>query len=33
MFIRQAINNDYILMSIDSNVNKYQSEGLKIFAD
>lgn len=30
MLIRQAINNDYILLSTDGNVNKYQSEGLKI---
>ena len=30
MLIWQAIRNDYIFISVDSNINKYRSEGLKI---
>ena len=30
MLIWQAIRNDYTLISIDSNVKKYKSEGLKV---
>jgi PIN domain nuclease of toxin-antitoxin system len=33
MLIWQAIRNNYTLMSIDSNVKKYTSEGLKVFID
>jgi len=31
MLIWQAIRNDYTLISVDNNVKKYKSEGLKIF--
>jgi PIN domain nuclease of toxin-antitoxin system len=30
MLIWQAIRNDYILISVDANVRKYASEGLKV---
>ena len=33
MLIWQAIRNKYTLMSVDSNVKKYTSEGVKVFAD
>ena len=32
MLIWQAMNNDYTLVSIDKDVKKYKSEGLKIFS-
>ena len=32
MLIWQAMNNDYTLISIDKDVKKYESEGLKIFS-
>ncbi len=33
MLIWQAIRNNYTFISIDTNVKKYTSEGLKVFAD
>lgn len=33
MLIWQAIRNNYTLMSVDANVKKYTSEGLKVFVD
>ena len=33
MLVWQAIRNNYTLISADSNVKKYTSEGLKVFAD
>jgi len=33
MLIWQAIRNDYTLISVDANVKKYRSEGLKVWGD
>jgi PIN domain nuclease of toxin-antitoxin system len=33
MLIWQAIRHNYILISVDNNVKKYKSEGLKIFSE
>jgi len=33
MLIWQAIRNNYTMMSVDSNVRKYTSEGLKVFVE
>lgn len=33
MLIWQAIRNDYILISVDGNMKRYVSEGLKLFGD